>query len=1084
MIKPNRQVLCHVLPAVLVLCQVCAVGVGAEVSDTEHRDLARRILLESGVQGGLVVHLGCGDGQLTAALGAEGPYVVQGLDVERANLDIARSHICKLGCYGRVSVAQYDGRRLPYADNLVNLIVAEDPCSVSMEEVRRVLAPGGVVCREKNGSWTRTVKPRPEEIDEWTHWLYDASSNPVSRDTVVGPPRRMQWFARPTWSRSHEKSPSLTGMVSTGGRIFYICDEAPPSIGGRLPDRWQLVARDAMSGVLLWKREVPDWGWKAWSPDEPMNLRWGNPRFIHRRLVAVGDRVYVTLGYSAAVTALDAASGDTVQTYRGTENTSEILYHQGVLVLSVATKAKDSIQSAPPLAIVAIDAATGRQLWRAGPYPSLYDLGERGKENVLKQGRLMIAAGGEHVYCVTATDFMALGFDDGKPAWSVPRPAAVLPSGSGDKVQVAAGKLFNNLGSIVYHDGRVFVTEPHVPAKKLVNNVPMTLICLSADSGSEEWRRICGDWSYTTNLNVYAARDLIWVHEDRSRGQYDLIGLAPDTGEVEVRYEASSVLATKHHHRCYRNRATENYLLMGKEGVEYVDLADGSVLPHRWLRGMCLYGVMPANGLLYVPPQACSCNPMTMLQGYWSLAPASAPRPPAVVSPNERLEKGPAYAPPPQAPSLQSTAYSLQPSSSDWPMYRHDPLRSGASSVNVNAKLSECWKTAIGRRLTGPVVSGGRVYLGLRDAHELAALDADDGRIVWRCRLGGDVDTPPTVYRGTLLAGCSDGSVYCVRASDGALVWRFQAAPEARFVVAEDRVESAWPVHGSVLVHNDVAYVTAGRSSFLDGGMRFYMLDPKSGEVLNEKTFYTEQTVQEAFYEGLTSDLLVSDSKSLFIRHLRVDPKTLDLTRMSWWGFTGPEQKGRDRPYTEHDGLPVSQTRYTYLRSGQGFLDDSLYGRTQFHLDGGEACHLLSFTEDRTFGFQMSNDTGHFVFFTPGGEGYSILGFHRPDDRKKKPMPIWNEKLPLRAQALVLAGETLFVAGLPDVVDPDDPLASFDGRKGASIVAIETDGGAKLSEYRLDSPPVFDSLIAAAGKLYLSDREGNVVCFAGSPAEK
>ena len=33
-------------------------------------------------------------------------------------------------------------------------------------------------------------------------------------------------------------------MVSARGRLFYICDEAPVSVGGRVPDRWRLVARD------------------------------------------------------------------------------------------------------------------------------------------------------------------------------------------------------------------------------------------------------------------------------------------------------------------------------------------------------------------------------------------------------------------------------------------------------------------------------------------------------------------------------------------------------------------------------------------------------------------------------------------------------------------------------------------------------------------------------------------------------------------------------------------------------------------------------------------------------------------------
>jgi hypothetical protein len=50
---------------------------------------------------------------------------------------------------------------------------------------------------------------------------------------------------------------------------------------------------------------------------------------------------------------------------------------------------------------MAIKAEGGKLLWTAGPFASLYDLGERGKSNVLKQGHLMIAAGRDHVYCVT-----------------------------------------------------------------------------------------------------------------------------------------------------------------------------------------------------------------------------------------------------------------------------------------------------------------------------------------------------------------------------------------------------------------------------------------------------------------------------------------------------------------------------------------------------------------------------------------------------------------------------------------------------------------------------------------------------------
>jgi SAM-dependent methyltransferase len=170
------------------------------------------------VRGGLIVHLGCGDGKLTAALHANDGCLVHGLDTDAGQVAEARQYIRGLGLYGKVSVDTFDGRRLPYVDNLVNLVVADKGRGeVSREEVLRVLAPQGAAYVKQNGEWQRTVKPRPEGIDEWTHYLYNASGNAVSGDRLVGPTRYLKWVAGPLWSRSHEYTPSLAAMVSTGG---------------------------------------------------------------------------------------------------------------------------------------------------------------------------------------------------------------------------------------------------------------------------------------------------------------------------------------------------------------------------------------------------------------------------------------------------------------------------------------------------------------------------------------------------------------------------------------------------------------------------------------------------------------------------------------------------------------------------------------------------------------------------------------------------------------------------------------------------------------------------------------------------
>ena len=59
----------------------------------QHQQQARQILEATGIQGGLIVHIGCGDGKLTAALGAGDSYLVHGLDINPKNVEMARKYI-------------------------------------------------------------------------------------------------------------------------------------------------------------------------------------------------------------------------------------------------------------------------------------------------------------------------------------------------------------------------------------------------------------------------------------------------------------------------------------------------------------------------------------------------------------------------------------------------------------------------------------------------------------------------------------------------------------------------------------------------------------------------------------------------------------------------------------------------------------------------------------------------------------------------------------------------------------------------------------------------------------------------------
>jgi hypothetical protein len=126
-----------------------------------------------------------------------------------------------------------------------------------------------------------------------------------------------------------------------------------------------------------------------------------------------------------------------------------------------------------------------------------------------------------------------------------------------------------------------------------------------------------------------------------------------------------------------------------------------------------------------------------------------------------------------------------------------------------------------------------------------------------------------------------DGSVYCLRASDGALAWRFRAAPTDVRQMAFEQLESVWPVHGSVLVEKGIASFVCGRSCFLDGGMKFFRLDAKTGKKLVEVAYTDKDPDSGKPLDDLhktlqmptaLSDILSSDGRgTIYLRSQKID---------------------------------------------------------------------------------------------------------------------------------------------------------------------------------------------------------------------
>ena len=1009
--------------------------------------VARQILEATGVRGGLVVHVGCGDGRLTAALRPSDHFLVQGLDADRDNVAKARQRIGQCGLSGQVTADTFDGQHLPYAGSLVNLLVVGEPYSIPPEEMMRVLRPGGVAYVKEGGGWSKTVKPWPPEMDEWTHFLHAADGNAVAADRLVGPPRHVQWLEGPLWSRHHDTVPSINALVSAGGRIVYMVDEAPACIGGEIPDRWSLAARDAFNGVLLWKRPVEEWGWKAWSGT--WLGRFNQPNNVPKRLVAAGDRVYVTLGFNAPLVALDAATGEVLRTYEGTEYTDEVLYHRDTLVLSVnhAAQKPGTVAENPPVekSVAAVDPVTARILWKTGSY-----VGTSSKTgSVERVSHLLLAARGDGVFLGDTEAIVALDLKTGRERWRAPRPEH-------KRYTSRYNHLMSDLCTLVATDEVVLFAQLEPIQKRIGWGVIKTgLYAFSTEDGQQRWSRVVGNWGHFCVPDVFFVGGLVWVHDYESVA---MVGLDPLSGEQKRRVSTAKWFRQGHHHRCYRNKATERFILTGYRGVEFLDLEAATHTPHHWSRGGCRYGILPCNGLLYSTPHPCACYIKAKLNGLYALAPQREEgerERGGEGEKEERLLRGPAF-------EKLSAPRSPLSAPEDWPTYRHDAARSGSTPAAVPAELRAAWSTPVAARLSPPVVAGGKVLVSAVDEGTVHALDAKDGTPLWSRTVGGRVRSPPTVHGNLVLFGSAHGWVHAVRLADGELVWRLRAAPEDRRIVAFGRVESAWPVDGGVLVQDHVAYFAAGRSSYLDRGIHVYSADPARGKVISHQRIYSpdpetgRQPPQSGPQEmpGALADVLVGSDQGVTMRHLRVDA-----------------------------GAGEARSPGAHLVCTAGFLDDSWFNRTSWSL-GRVAGQLLVFDDETVCGVRAYSGTGRSGFFFPG-KGYEVFTADRragqQDNQsranRKKEAARWTRRVPIRVRAMVLAGERLCIAGPPDVADADGPWAAFEGRRGGVLAVLDAGDGHKVADYELSAPPVWDGMAAATGRLLLSTRDGRVVCI-------
>jgi len=1049
----------HARFAVLAALTACWVGplcAGAEAADA--RALADEILSAAGVPGGLCVLAGAGDGELAAELAAGGRFLVHGLEPDAAKADAAVRHIRSRGIYGQAWVEHYADKRLPYAENLVNLLVVGDPArmNVPQSEIMRVLCPGGVACIRQagltgpgaaGGGWTRIQKPRPAEMDDWGHPRHGPDGNAVSRDSLVGPPRRIRWVAGPM----HE----VSNIVTAGGRFFYA----------------GVIARDAYNGLRIWDRKL-----------DPTPARLGYPAAAvagSMLPVAVADRLYVVT--DGRLQALDAATGKPVRAYADAGAPREVLCEGDILVASGAEGLK------------ALSAESGKLLWS-------HDARQP----------VSVVAGDGAVYFLQGAG-AATGGVPMAGAAAGPRAVVKLDLATGKTAWRRADYAWAAKAQRLSYNKGLLVCE----VSTFTNDRPGNGIhVLDARDGRLMWERLYepGHAHYQQGRAI-RADSRFWI---LTQGAWE--GLDPLTGSTRESYRAGSnhcfpPVATPRFLIGEEMNFTD--MATGQVDANRITKAacgrEAGVIPANGLiyaapkHCSCFPMLKSYAALAPAKPQAgpAARTPQpadfTVERGpAYGQAAAAPPAAPA----------RPAPAPAADWPCYRADAWRSASAGASVPADLEILWTADIGGWPAVAALAD-WKENPWSRgpLTPPVAADGLVVVAQPDGHRVVALDARTGQARWDFTANGRIDSAPTLVRGLCLFGTRSGYVYALRAADGRPAWRLRAAPEDERIIAFGQLESPWPAAGSVLVIGDTAYVAAGRHPLADGGVRVLALDPVTAAVKWVKTITS--LPMKNFYGGAglefdCTDLLVAECRrpagwgpqpaaqgGAAAQPARppARPATLppaagpDCVTMSRWrvdlasgevavawesGFAWCRTGGVGVMVPR--GLWTYGQRMDYLASGPRPAEPDTVGAKPRPLAAFRDAAVFASGEDRRTLFRRDFSAADIAAFDDRWFNQrAVPKKDQPGDRNRPERlsrsAAWTAEVFPAAErgqgigAVVLAGDTVFVAGVQ-------------GRLAAYAAA----DGKKLAERDLPAI-VWDGIAAANACLYAATQEGKLVCL-------
>lgn len=145
----------------------------------------------------------------------------------------------------------------------------------------------------------------------------------------------------------------------------------------------------------------------------------------------------------------------------------------------------------------------------------------------------------------------------------------------------------------------------------------------------------------------------------------------------------------------------------------------------------------------------------------------------------------------------------------DWPQWRHDAKRSGATEEQLPRNLKQQWMLSLGKPAPAfehqyrmcadfscsPVAADRMLFVPSNVTDQVMAFDLVTGGLKWRYITDGPVRFAPVYHAGKLFFTSDDGYLYCVDSKDGKLLWRQRGVPKDipdMLMLVNGRMVSRW----------------------------------------------------------------------------------------------------------------------------------------------------------------------------------------------------------------------------------------------------------------------------------------------------